>query len=142
MTRRVLARAVVAVLLLALPGAAAPPLFEARSNVSGRSTMDIVVREVERRPRASVLEIEIRAVGSSVGASFFLLCSVRKLALERGGYRFVVKAEEHPRRGHMLVGFLTSAEEPPENADAAFRDLAGAQVVALEQFAPICDAAK
>ena len=36
----------------------------------------------------------------------------------------------------MLVGFLTSAGEPPEILDAEF---AGAGVIDLEQFAPICD---
>lgn len=105
--------------------------------------MDIVVREIERRPRASVLEVEIRRVGSSVGASFFLLCSIRRLAAARGGYRVVVKVEEHPRPGQMLVGFLAAVDEPPAQADPAFRDLVGrAQVVALEPFAPVCDAAR
>lgn len=102
--------------------------------------MDISLREIERRPRASVLAIEIRKVGSSVGSSFFLLCSIRQLALARGGFRHVVKLEETPQRGQMLIGFLTSAGEPPGNADPAFTAAAGkAQVVELEQFAPICD---
>jgi hypothetical protein len=35
--------------------------------------MDIVLKEVERRPRASLVEIKINSVGSSVGSSFFIL---------------------------------------------------------------------
>jgi hypothetical protein len=121
--------------------AQATPLFEAHSKRQG-SVMDISVREIERRPRASVLAIEIRNVGSSVGSSFFLLCSVRKLAQARGASSYVVKLEETPQRGQMLIGFLQSAAEPPGDADPAFASApAGrAQVIELEQFAPICDA--
>jgi len=114
-------------------------LFEAHSDAPG-TAMDISIREIERRPRASVLAIDIRNVGSSVGSSFFLLCSIRQLARTRGGFRHIVKLEETPQRGQMLVGFLTAADEPPGKADAAFAAAAGkAQVVELEQFAPICD---
>lgn len=115
-------------------------LFESRSAQTG-AKMDITLREVERRPRASVLAIEIRQVGSSVGSSFFILCSIRRLAQQRGGYRHIVKLEEHPARGQMLVGFLRSAADSPAGADPAFA-VPGAQVVELEQFAPICDGMK
>jgi len=105
--------------------------------------MDIVIRETERRPRASVIDIEIRNVGSSVGSSFFLLCSIRKLARLRASTSHIVKLEETPQRGQMLIGFLASAAEPPGNADPAFIAAgATAQVIDLDQFAPICDAAK
>jgi len=115
------------------------PLFEAHSAGPG-TAMDISIREIERRPRSSVLAIEIRKVGSSVGSSFFLLCSIRQLAQARGGFRHIVKLEETPQRGQMLIGFLKTADEPPGNADPAFAAAAGkAQVVELEQFAPICD---
>lgn len=40
--------------------------FESDSNRFGDSKMGIVVREEERRPRASVLNIEVKARGSSV----------------------------------------------------------------------------
>jgi len=127
--------------LAVAPAYAQPgPLFEAHSDGLGGGKMDIVIRETERRPRASVLDIEIRQIGSSVGSSFFLLCSVRSLARLRGGFRHIVKLEEHPKRGQMLIGFLNSADEPPGNADPAFRAAGGAaQVAELEQFAPICD---
>jgi hypothetical protein len=116
------------------------PLFEARSAGPGAGRMDIVIRETERRPRASVLVIEIRNVGSSVGSSFFLLCSIRKLARLRANTSHVVKLEETPKRGQMLIGFLASAAEPPGNADPTFTAAgARAQVIELDQFAPLCD---
>ncbi|MEK6243676.1 MAG: hypothetical protein AABM33_04160 [Pseudomonadota bacterium] len=129
---------------LALAGAHAiaqpRPLFEAHSAGLGGGKMDISIREIERRPRASVLDIEVRQIGSSVGSSFFLLCNVRKLDRARGGTGHIVKLEEHPRPGQMLIGFLKFAAEPPGNADPAFAAAGGkAQVVELGQFAPICD---
>lgn len=117
-------------------------LFEAHSARPG-AKMDISLREVERRPRSSVLAIEVRQVGSSVGSSFFIACSLRRLAQARGGFRHIVKAEETPARGQMLVGFLGSASDPPGGADPAFEALGPrAQIVELEQFAPICDQMK
>jgi len=116
------------------------PLFEAHSAGMGGGKMDISILETERRPRASVLDIVIRQIGSSVGSSFFLLCNVRKLDQVRGGSGHIVKLEETPKRGQMLIGFLKSADEPPGNADPAFAAAGSAAVVvALDQFAPICD---
>jgi len=128
-------------MLAAAPARAQPAsLFESHSARPGGGAMDISIRETERRPRSSVLTIEIRSIGSSVGSSFFLLCSVRTLARERGGFHHVAKLEETPARGQMLIGFLDSAGDPPSGADPAFA-AAGAktQVIELDQFAPICD---
>ncbi len=100
-----------------------------------KAETDIVVKEIERRPRASVLEITIHSVDSS----FFLLYSIRQLAQIRGGYRYIAKLEEHPTRGQMLVGFLRAADEPPANAGA---ELAASVAIDLDQFAPICDRMK
>jgi hypothetical protein len=104
--------------------------------------MDIVLKEVERRPRASVVEIRINSVGPSVGSSFFILCSIRHLAQLRGPYRYIVKLEEHPKRGQMLVGFLGGAEESPASAGPEFVRTGRDAVIDLEQFAPICDSMK
>ncbi|HNJ76645.1 MAG TPA: hypothetical protein PLE72_07745, partial [Azospira sp.] len=105
----------------------------------GNPKMDIVVAEVERRPRVSVLEIRIQAVGSSVGSSFFLLCSVRDLARQRGNFRYVSKIEKNAE-GHLLIGFLTHAGEPAANLGAEFEAAgAAATEIDLERFAPICD---
>jgi hypothetical protein len=146
---KLLQASVVAVLLvpgfaLAQAAPARPPaLFEAHSAGQGSGNMDISIRETERRPRASVLAVDIRQVGSSVGASFFLLCSVRKLAKERGGFHHVVKLEETPARGQMLIGFLNSADDPPAATDPAFAAAGDqAKLIELDQFGVICDATK
>ena len=110
--------------------------FQTDSKRFSNTKMDIVITEVDRRPRTSVLDIKIKAIGSSVGSSFFIVCSLRDLAALRGGFRHIVKIEEKPGRGQMLVGFLKSVDESPEILDAQF---AGAKVIDLEQFAPICD---
>jgi len=128
-------------LLLAAP--AHGQLFESDSKRLGDGRMDIVVREIDRRPRTSVLQIDIKKIGSSVGSSFFLLCSVRRLAIQRGNYRYIVKVEEKPKPGQMIVGFLQSADEDPNAIIPEYR--AGDDrhaVIDLAQFAPICDGMK
>ena len=118
-------------------------LFESDSKRFEGSKMDIVLREIERRPRSSVVEIKIHSVGSSVGASFFLLCSIRHLARLRGAYRYVVKLEETPKPGQMLVGFVRDPEEPLANVGKKFEKLNSREaVIELEQFAEICDSMK
>ena len=115
--------------------------FESRSKRLDGDKMDIVVREIERRERSSVLEIAIKSVGSSVGASFFLLCSIRRLALERGNYRYVGKIEDRPQRGQMIIGFLRDPKEDLSVIAPEFQAPADkAAVIDLEQFAPICAA--
>ena len=104
--------------------------------------MDIVLKEVERRPHASVVEIKINSVGSSVGSSFFILCSVRQLGQLRGPYRYIVKLDEQPKRSQMLVGFLSDSLEAPASAGPEFSLTHREAVIDLEQFAPICDAMK
>jgi hypothetical protein len=131
----------VVVLVAAIP-AARGQLFEADSKQFGSSKMDIVLKEVERRPRASVVEIKITSVGSSVGSSFFILCSIRQLARLRGPYRYIVKLEEQPKRNQMLVGFLGDAEESPASAGPEFSRAGREAVIDLEQFAPVCDSMK
>lgn len=122
------------VAILLLPAIAQS--FRSDSKRLGNSKMDIVIIETERQAKTSVVDIHITAIGSSVGSSFFLLCSVRALAKERGNYRYIAKLEEQPRRGQMLIGFLASATEPPERLDPR---LAGQPVIDLDYFAPICD---
>ena len=119
--------------------AAKTPLFESDSKRFGSAKMDIVLAEVERRPRVSVLDIRIKAIGSSVGSSFFLLCSVRDLARLRGNFRYVSKIEKNAD-GHMLIGFLKYSGEPAANLDPEFAAAGSAATeMDLERFAPICD---
>lgn len=118
-----------------------PPLvaaenFRSDSKSFGNTKMDIVMTETERRARTSIVDIQITTIGSSVGSSFFLLCSLGNLARQRGHYRYIVKLEDYPHRNQMLVGFLTRSDEPPEQLDSR---LAGQPTIDLEYFAPICD---
>lgn len=124
-------------MLVATPAVA--ETFRSDSKRFEHSKMDIVVTETERHSRTSVVNIQIKAAGSSVGSSFFLLCSVRDLARQRGNYRYIAKVEEQPRRDHMLIGFLQSVTEPPEQLDSRLRSQ---PVIDLEQFSPICDKMK
>ncbi len=127
-------------LCLGLAAIAGEALFESRSKeLAPEGRMDIVVREVERNPRSSVIRIEIRDLGSSVGSSFFLLCSVRKLAKARGAGLWIAMLEEHPAKKHSIIAFLQSGDEDPAAADERLRGKAATKVIELEQFAPICD---
>lgn len=114
-------------------------LFESDSKRFGNPKMDIVVAEVERRPHVSVLDIRIKAIGSSVGSSFFLLCSVRDLARLRGNFRYISKIETNAD-GRMLIGFLQHAGDPAANLGQEFAAAGSAATeIDLQQFAPICD---
>jgi hypothetical protein len=131
------------ILILFFAAPARAQLFESDSKRFGNSKMDIVVREIDRRARSSVLQIDIKAIGSSVGSSFFLLCSIRQLARQRGNFRFIVKIEEQPKPGQMIVGFLRAANDDPAALGTEFKALGKNQeTIDLEEFAPICDAMK
>lgn len=126
--------AVVVAVLAAVPARAEH--FRSDSKRFGNPKMDIVLTETERLARTSIVKIQITAIGSSVGSSFFLLCSLRDLARQRGHSRYIVKAEEVPRRNQMLVGFLNGPTEEPARLDPR---LTGQPVIDLDYFAPICD---
>lgn len=126
----------IAILLLCIANLVSAELFHSDSKRLKNTAMDIVVTETERQPRTSVVEIQVKTVGSSVGSSFFLLCSVRDLAQQRGRYHYIAKIEGQPSRNQMLIGFLRSSNETPAQLDSR---LAGQQVLDLQQFAPICD---
>lgn len=74
--------------------------------------MDIVIPETERQPRTSVVAIHFRAIGSSVGSSFFRLCNLRDLARERATTKTLLRHQG---------------------------SLAAQLVINLDFFAPICD---
>lgn len=129
-------RGIAGLLATLLPLSAAAQSFVADSKRLGDGRMDIVITETERGARTSLLEIRIGRIGSSVGSSFFIVCSLRDLARQRGGFRHVAKLEFGGTRPQMLVGFLERADEAPERLDPR---LVGQPVIDLEQFAPICD---
>jgi len=134
---------VAAMALTSVMSAALAQNFEAHSKRLGDGKMDIVIREIERRPRVSVLEIEVNKVGSSVGSSFFILCSVRQMARQRGNARYAVKIEEHGNPARMIVGFLATENESQEGLGPPFdTQRTPREVIDLEQFAPICEMMK
>jgi hypothetical protein len=138
-TRLRVARVVLAALLAVSAPAWAAPLFQMSSKELGDGKMDIVVTEIERRPRLSVVEVKINARGSSVGGSMFVACSLRKLGQIRGNLHYVAKLEERPKPGQMLVGFLRDASEDPRALGPEFKDVRRPEgVLDLEQFAPLC----
>jgi hypothetical protein len=137
-----LLRVAFTILVLCVAAPAHGQLFESDSKRLGDGKMDIVVREIDRRPRASVLQIDIKNIGSSVGSSFYLLCSIRQLAIQRGNYRYIVKVEEQPKPGQMIVGFLREASENPLTLGAEFKSVDQTKVIDLDKFATICDGMK
>jgi hypothetical protein len=141
--RRTITPWIVGLVLVVGTPAAHGQLFEADSKRYGNPKMDIVLKEVERRQHSSVVEVTVASVGSSVGSSFFILCSVRQLAQLRGNYRYIVKLEDRPKRGQMLVGFLRGPGETLSDIDPEFARLdAREAILDLDQFAEICDLAK
>ena len=126
-------------LLSAAGGSGEQELFLFDSKSLEPSKMDIVMREVERFPRSSLLDIEIKSIGSSVGSSFFIMCGVSRLAKVRGDYRYIVKIEYPGASYRMLVGFLNSADETQAVAGEKFAVWPSRlEVIDLTQFAPIC----
>jgi len=118
-------------------------LFETDSKRLAGSQMDIVVTEIARRAKSSVIEVTINSRGSAVGGSMFIICSLRQLAELRGGYRHIIKVDNQPRRGQMIVGFLTDPDEDPHQIDPDLRRLGPDDgVIDLNQFAEVCKVMK
>jgi hypothetical protein len=112
--------------------------FRTSSKELGPGKMDIVVTEIDRRPRTSVIDVKINTLGSSVGSSMFIVCSLRKLAEERGT-RYIAKIEEHPKPGQMLIGFLHDATDDPATLGPEFTNVRRPEgVLDLKQFGPVC----
>lgn len=122
--------------MLGMAQAAHAENFRSDSKRFADAKMDIVITELERQARTSLLEIQVNKVGSSVGSSFFVVCSLRDLARQRGNFRYIAKVEGKFGRSQMLVGFLKTQDEAPESLDAR---LAGQAVIDLDRFGAICD---
>jgi len=121
--------------VLSLQVLAAPALWSSSSKDFGESRSDFILREVERRPRSSLLQLEIREIGSSVGSSMIIACMMARLAEERGGYRYLIKVDSLPSHpDQMLVGFSHQPGENPQSIDANLP--ASAPEVDLDNFGP------
>jgi hypothetical protein len=104
---------------LMLPAAAAAAQWTSHSKDFGDSRSDFIMREVERRPRSSVVHVEVKNIGASVGSSMILSCMLARLAEERGGYRYVYKKDSTTANGYqMLVGFSRAPTTKPQQIDA------------------------
>lgn len=122
-------------IVLSFPVSAASPLWSSSSKDFGEGRSDFLLREVERRPRSSLLEMEVRNIGASVGSSMIIACMLTRLAEERGRYRYVIKVDfpdTNPER--MLVGFSHKPSEKPQSIDPELPD--SAIEVDLEVFGP------
>lgn len=127
-------------LLLMHAKSARTELFFSDSKKFGSTKMDIVIRETERRSSSSLVEITIKNPGSSVGSSFFILCSLRNLGQNRGYPRYIAKAEDFPIKNTWLVAFLNGLDDDPKQSDQQLKDFSRPlPVIDLEQFAPICN---
>jgi hypothetical protein len=125
----------IGICVLSLEAPAATTLWSSSSKDFGASRSDFVLREVERRPRSSLLQLEIKDVGGSVGSSMIIACMLARLAEERGGYRYLVKVDSLPGNpNRMLVGFSHKPNEQPQSIDAELPPSAVA--VDLEIFGP------
>jgi hypothetical protein len=119
--------------LVAAQVPAASPLWSSSSKDFGEGRADFTLREVERRPRSSVLQLDVKTMGSSVGSSMLIACMLTRLAEERGGYRYLVKVDERPGNPkQMLVGFSNKPGEAPKSIDPELA--ATAMEVDLEVF--------
>lgn len=121
--------------LLSLQATADSALWSSSSKDFGESASDFTLREVERRPMSSVLQLDIKNMGASVGSSMTIACMLARLAQERGGYRYLIKLEPRPsNHNQMLVGFSHKPNENPQSIDPELP--ASAMVVDLDAFGP------
>ena len=111
-------------IVLFVQGTANASLWSGDSKEFGESKTDLSLKEVERRPKSSVVKIDIKKMGASVGSSMLITCMIHQLADERGGYRYIVKLDErHNNRGQMLIGFMRNADEKPKSLDPEFPEV-------------------
>jgi hypothetical protein len=135
----------VSLCLLSLQAAADTALWSSSSKDFGESASDFTLREVERRPMSSILQVDIKHVGASVGSSMTIACMLARLAEARGSYRYLIKLERLPSNpNQMLVGFSHKPNVNPQSIDPELP--ASATVMDLEIFGPgfnkVCRAKK
>ena len=111
-------------IVLFIQGTANASLWSSHSKEFGESKTDLSLKEVERRPKSSVVQIDMKKIGASVGSSMLIACMIHQLADERGGYRYIVKLDERPNnRGQMLIGFMRNGDEKPKSLDPEFSEV-------------------
>jgi hypothetical protein len=130
-------------LLLALAACGKTPsqnenqLFTANARAEGSPNVDVIVTEIERKGRTSIVDVQFN-YGPSVASSVFIACSFAKLAKVRG-YRYTVQVEDFGKEGRYLVGFIPSPSKEAITAlGAEFKKHDSSQAVDNEIFEPIC----
>ena len=141
---------IVLVTLLAGCATSAPDLpkaelWSASTKEFGERKMDISLKEVQRRLRSSVVQVDIKKLGSSLGSSMMIACMINQLADVRGGYRYIIKLDDRAENSsQMLIGFMRSAEEKPRSIDEEFPEVMS--VIDLtelgEELRKVCGAKK
>lgn len=125
----------VALSLLSPSALSADTRWSSSAKDFGESRSDFILREVERRPQSSVLQLDIKQIGGSVGASMITACMMIRLAEERGGYRYLVKLDKRATNpGQMLVGFSHQPNPAPQSIDPELP--ASTPVLDLDTFGP------
>jgi hypothetical protein len=127
-------------LILLLSSDAYAQLYKAESGVQTKpdgKTWSISLKEIERLPRVSVIEITTNGRPQSVGGSITLGCMMVKLARERD-WRYVAQTSDS---GVKKIGGLEKRDDDP--ARSLGDDFAGIDVkknIDVEKLGWLCDA--
>ncbi len=119
------------------PTQAENQLFTANARAQGSQNVDVIVTEVERKERTSIVDVQFNS-GPSVASSVFIACSFARLAKLRG-YRYTVQVENLGKEGRYLIGFIPLVSKEAVTAlgvEFAKHDVS--QVLDNEVFEPIC----
>ena len=136
-------RQVLPLLLLALaacagtPAQTETPLFTANACAEGSQNVDVIVEEVARHQRTSVVDVHFN-YGPSVALSVFIACSFARLARLRG-YRYTVDVRDYRTPGRYLVGFIPApTQEAIRALGPEFKKHDPSQVTDNAMFDRIC----
>jgi hypothetical protein len=100
------------------------------------NTWRISVKELERLPRVSVVEVTTDGRPQSVGGSMFIGCAVVQLARERD-WRYVAQTRS---TGVMQIGGLKNLNDDPEKSlGADFANVDAKKSIDIEKMGWLCD---
>jgi hypothetical protein len=112
-------------------------LFTANARSQGSQNVDVIITEVERKEKTSIVDVQFN-YGPSVASSVFIACSFAKLANLRG-YRYTAQVENFGKKGRYLIGFIPSlSEEAIAALGTEFAKYDISQVLDNEIFEPVC----
>jgi hypothetical protein len=136
----VLANALLLVFLAAFPSRTDAQLFHAETGLQTKpdgNTWSISLKEIERLPRVSVIEITTVGRPQSVGGSITIGCMVMKLARERD-WRYVAQTSD---AGVKKIGGLEKLDDDPaKSLGDAFVGIDVKKNIDVEKLGWLCDA--